>query len=84
MQERTIQYSTIQYSTIQYSTIQYSTITHITQNNIQYPRKPSIRKITTTKIKFTCYTLLYTIKTHKRVEPKVDESVLKTTKYTKQ
>ena len=28
--------------------------------------------------------MLYTIKTQKRVEPKVDESVLKTTRYTKQ
>jgi hypothetical protein len=45
--------------------MQYNTITHITQNNIQHSRQPSIKKIKNT----------YNIKTGKRVEPKVDESV---------
>ena len=66
--------------TIQHCKIQYNTITHITQNNIQHSRQPSIRKITKKKIQKH---ILYTIKTQKRVEPEVDESVLKTTRYTK-
>jgi len=61
--------------TIQYSTIQYSTITHVTQNNIQHSRQPSIRRIT----KKIQEHILYTIKTQKRLEPKVGELVLKTT-----
>ena len=87
--EHTIQYSrsrnTIQQIT-QYNTakhtIQYNrahnTIQYHTSHNIQHSRQTPIFKITN-KIQNT-----YTIKTQKRVEPKVDESALKTTRYTKQ
>jgi hypothetical protein len=73
-----IQDNTIQNSTIQNSTIQYNN-THHTKSQ--------------TKLKANLYTLiilknqeqtLYTIKTQKRVEPKVEESVLNTIRYTKQ
>jgi len=46
--------------------------THITQNNMQHSRRPSIRQITKDQEHILC-----TIKTQKRVEPEVDESVLK-------
>ena len=78
-----IQYNAIQYNTIntiQCNTIQYNTITPITQNNTQPSRQPSICTIT----KKNHEHILYTIKTQKRVEPKVDESVLQTTRYIKQ
>jgi len=65
--------------TIKYSTVQYNTITDITQNNIQHSREYSIRKIT----RINQDHILYTINTRKRVEPKLDESVLKPTSYTK-
>ena len=71
---------TVQYSKIQYSTIQYNTITHLKHNNTQHSSQTSILKIT----KRNQEPILYTIKTQKRVEPKVDESVLKATRYTKQ
>jgi hypothetical protein len=64
----------------QYSTIQYITIAHFTQNNIEHPRQPSICNI----IRINQEHILYTIKTRKQVEPKVDESVLKTTRYAQQ
>ena len=79
IQDNTIQNSTIQCNTIQYSTIQCNN-THHTKSK--------------TQLKANLYTLNYlkkyqeqtlcTIKTQKRVEPKVDESVLNTTRYTKQ
>jgi hypothetical protein len=65
---------------VQYNTLQYNTITHITQHNIQHSNQLCTRKIITTKNQER---MLYTIKTQKRVEPKVDESVLKTTWSTK-
>ena len=67
-------YNARQDNIIQYSITQYNTITHITQNNIQHSRQPSILNITTTK---KHEHILYTIKTQKRVEPTVDEPVLK-------
>jgi hypothetical protein len=63
-------------SVIQCKTGKYNTIT---KNNVQYWRQPSIRKITENQEHTLC-----TIKTQKRVETKVDESVLQTTRYTKQ
>jgi uncharacterized ion transporter superfamily protein YfcC len=72
--------NTIQYSTIQYNTVQHDKIAHITQNNIQHSKQLSIRKIT----KRNQEHILYSIKTQKRLETKVDESVLKTTHFTKQ
>jgi hypothetical protein len=77
-------YNTIQYSTVQYNkhnTTQHNT-THITQNNTRHATKPSIRKITKKKKKSGTHTL-FPVKTQKQVEPKADESVLKTTRYTK-
>jgi hypothetical protein len=74
-----LRYNARQANKIQYSTIQYNTITGITQNNIRYSRQPSVRKITRINQEHT----LYTISTQKLVEPKVDESVLKTTRNTK-
>jgi hypothetical protein len=71
----------LQCNSVQYNTLQYNTTTHITQHNIQHSNQLSIRKITTTKNQER---MLYTVKTQKRVEPKVDESVLKTTWSTKQ
>jgi len=68
----------MQARTIKYSRVQYNTITDITQNNTQHSREPSIRKI----IRIN-HEHVYTINTQKRVEPKVDESVLKTTRCTK-
>jgi len=84
-------YSARHDNTIQYSTVQYNTIPHITHNNVQHSRQPSIRKITkkkknqeiTKKIKKIQNTY-YTLKIQKRVEPKVGELVLETTRYTKQ
>jgi len=55
-------------------------ITHIIQNNIQHSRQRSIRKITKKNEEY----ILYPIKTQKRVEPELDESVLKTTRFTSQ
>jgi hypothetical protein len=54
--------------------IRYNTIQHITQNNTQYSRQLSVPKFTTTNNQRG---LLYTAKSQKRVEPKVDVSVLK-------
>lgn len=51
----------------------------VTQNNIQYSRQTSIREITKKN-----ENILFSIKTQKRVDSTVDESVLKTTSYTKQ
>ena len=65
--------------TIQYSTIKYNTRTHITQNNTQHSRQHSIHKITEKNQE----QILYTFKTEKRVEPEVDESLLKAARYTK-
>jgi len=76
----TVCYNARQNNTLQYVTIKYNTLTHITHNNIQHSRQPSISKTT----KETQEHILYTIKTQKQVEPKVDGSVLKTTSYTKQ
>jgi hypothetical protein len=76
-------YSARQDNTIQYTEIQYITVTHIIHNNtnnIQYSRQHSKQISKTEKIKNT----LYTIKTQKRMERKVNESVFKTTRYTKQ
>jgi len=65
-------------SVLQYNTIQYNNTHHTKQH---------------TTLKATLYTqyykknpehILYTIKTRKRVEPDVDESVLQTTRYIKQ
>ena len=79
MQDRTIQYSRVQYGTVQYSAVQHNTITRITQINIQFSRQISIRrKITRINQEHT----LYTIKTQKLLELEVDETVLKTTRYT--
>ena len=75
-----LQCNTGHYSTVQYNTIQYNTIAHITQNNIQHSRQPSIREIT----KINQPHILHIIKAQKRVEPKVDESLLKSTRYTEQ
>ena len=69
-----LQCKTEQYNTVQYNTIQCNTITHITQNKIQHAK---LQKINQEHI-------FYTIRTQKRVEPKVDESVLKTTRYAEQ
>ena len=73
----TVQDRTIQHNTVQYNTTQHNTITHITQNNTQL-------YILEIKKKQNQKRLSYTIKTKKRVEPKVDESVLKATRYTEQ
>jgi len=61
--------------------IQYNTTHHISQNNTQYSRQLSILKFT---IANTQRHLYYTVKSQKRVEPKVDESVLKAARNTKQ
>jgi len=74
-------YSARQDRTIQYNAIQYNTIQHISQNNTQYYRQLSILKFTTTNNQRH---LLYTVKSQKRVEPKVDESLLKATRNNKQ
>jgi hypothetical protein len=71
-QGSTIKYNTIQYNT---STVQYNKITHTTHNNLQRSRQ---------NYKKNQERVLYSIKTQKRVEPTVEESVLKTTRYTKQ
>jgi hypothetical protein len=63
----------------QYNVVQYNTITHITQNNIQ-TLKATLYKQNYKKDKEH---ILYTINTQKRVELKIDESVFKTTRYTK-
>ena len=80
IQYRTIRYDTIQYNTIQNDKIQYNTIIRITQNNIQHSTEPFIWKNTKNINKNT----LYTSKTQQKVKPKVDESILKTIRYTKQ
>jgi len=79
-------YTQWQCATMQDRTIQYYTITHITeyhthiaQNNKQHSRQPSICKIKRQNQEH----ILHTIKTQKQVEPKIDESVIKTTRYTK-
>jgi len=66
----------MQHRTVQYSTLQYNTVTHIPQNSRQ-PSKCKIKK----KIQEH---ILYPIKTQKLVETKVNESVLKTTRCTKE
>ena len=75
-------YNTRQDTAIHYIIIKYDKITHITHNNIQHSRQHFIHKIT--KQKTNQEHLLYTVKNQKRVEPKVAESVMKTTRYTKQ
>jgi hypothetical protein len=70
------------YNARQDSTVQYRAITYITHNIIQHLRQPSILKILE-KNKIPEHTL-DTVKTQTQVEPKVDESVLKTTRITKQ
>jgi hypothetical protein len=84
-QDNKIQYSIIQYnkySTVQYNTLHYNKtahrIKHITQNNIKHSRQTSTRKITQ-KIRNT-----YSFKALQRVESKVDEPILKTTRNCKQ
>jgi hypothetical protein len=76
-------YNARQDNTIQYDTIQYKNtshrITHITQNNITHSGQLSVRKITKNQEHILC-----TIKTQKQGEPTLDESVLKTSGYTKQ
>jgi hypothetical protein len=79
-QDNTVQYSTIPYTTLHYTTLRYNNtqhtshkITHNTQDNPQYTKLQKNQKHT-----------LYTIKTQKRVELKVDESVFKITGCTKQ
>jgi len=54
-------------------------ISHTAQNNKQHSRQPSTCKIKRQNQEH----ILHTIKTQKQVEPKIDESVLKTTRYTK-
>ena len=71
--------SVLQCNTGHFSTVQYNTITHIAQDNIQHSRQRSIREIT----KRNQTHILYVIKTQKR-EPKVEESLLKSTRYTEQ
>jgi len=64
---------------VQYNKIQYNitpiTYSYNSQGNSLYTKLQQQKNQEHT---------LYTIKTQKRVEPKVDESVLKTTVYTKQ
>ena len=62
--------------TVQYNTIQYNTIAHFTQNNIKLSRQPSICNITRINQEHTL-----SIRTQKWVATKVDESILKTTRY---
>ena len=69
-QDNTIQYSTVQCNTVQLHTSYI--ITYNTQGNSLYTKLPKKKKIKNT------------IETQKRVEPEVDESVLKTSRYTKQ
>jgi len=69
MQDKTIPYNNTHHR-----------ITQIAQNNIQHSRQFSICKIKRQNQEH----ILHTIKTQKHLEPKVDESVLKTTRYTKQ
>jgi hypothetical protein len=61
--------------------LQYNNTLHT--NNTHHSRKFSILKITK-KYKNHHQHIFYTIETQKRVEPKVDESIIKTTKYTEQ
>jgi hypothetical protein len=63
-----------QQNTIQYSTIQYNNITE--SDKMTYSCQPSILKSTKN--------ILYTVKTQERLEPKLDESVLKNAVYTTQ
>jgi len=76
-----VYYNARQNNAVQYSTVQYNIITHIIHNNIQHSRQLSKSKITKKK---NLEHILYTVKTQKRVESKVDESVFKTTTYIKQ
>jgi hypothetical protein len=71
--------NTIQYGTIQYNNTHHR-IVHIVPINTHHSRQPSICKITRKNHEH----FLYTNKTQKRVEPIVEESILKTTRYTKQ
>jgi len=73
-------YNARQDNKIQYSTMLYNTTTHITQNNIQISRQLSIWKIT----RINQEHIFYNTKTQKRVEPEVDKSILKTTRYAKE
>ena len=66
-------YNARQDDTIQNSTIQYNN-THVALKATLY----------TQKLQKNQERILYTIKTHKWVETKVDESVLQITMYTKQ
>ena len=68
----------LQGQTGQYNTVQYNTITHVTQNNTQHST------LCTQNYKKAQEHKIYSAKTQKGVEAKVDESVLKTTRYTKQ
>ena len=74
-----MRYNARQYNIIQYRTTRYNTVTHITQNNTQHARQRSVLKIANNQEH-----VLFSIKTHKQLEPKVDGSVLKTTTCTEQ
>jgi hypothetical protein len=71
MQDRAVQYNTIQYNNTQHK--EQNTFLKIT---IQHTRHVAIQKVTRKISK--------TIKPQKQVEPKMDESVLIITRYTKQ
>jgi len=69
MQDRTIQYNTVQHNTIKHHTKYHTTLKTVLYRQ-NYKKKSR--------------TQLYTIKIQKRLELKVDESLLKTTRCTKQ